>query len=47
MISISINIVTSPDSLLRGAYADALIQIETETTGFFITTENGYLIGTG
>ena len=47
MISIAINIVTDIHSLLRGPYADALIQIETETTGFFITTEDGFLIGTG
>lgn len=46
MIFINININTVLESLLKGIYADAYVQLETETTDLFITTENGFLIGT-
>lgn len=44
MIFININITTIADSLLKGAWADALVQFRTETSGLFITTEDGTLI---
>ena len=45
MISIGINITILADSLLKGPLGDLLVQIETETSGFFVTTEDGFFIG--